>query len=57
MWKLKELNWKVQVVIGGPKDHIDTSIQHSGYKAQDQRGIPKIMVCRILMFMLSLGPL
>ena len=40
----------------GPKDHTNIRILHPGAKAQN-RGIPEIIVCRILMFRWSLGPL
>ena len=43
-------------LLGGPKDHINIRISHSGSRAQD-RGIPEIMVGRILMFMWSFGVL
>ena len=41
---------------GGPEDHINTRISHSGSRAQS-KGMPEIMVCRILMFMWSVGSL
>ena len=46
---------QVESVISGPKGHINIRISHSGSKAQYE-GIPEIMVCRILVFMWSLGP-
>ena len=39
-----------------PKDHIVIRILHSDPKAKD-KGIPESVVCRILVFMLSFGPL
>ena len=43
--------YHIQVIDRGPKDHINVRILHSGSKAQ-YKGIPEIMVSRILMFML-----
>ena len=40
----------------GPKDHINIRISRSGSQAQ-YKGIPEIMVGRILMFMWSFGAL
>ena len=38
---------------GGPTDHIHIRISHSGSQAQQKRGIPEILLCRILMFIWS----
>ena len=43
-------------ILGGPKDHINTRISHSGCKNQ-YKGIPETMVGRILVFMWSYGAL
>ena len=40
----------------GPTDHMNLRILHSGSMAQT-KGIPGFIVCQILMFMWSFGPL
>ena len=41
----------------GPKDHINRRILHSGLPRPSIRGIPEIMVDRILMFLWPFGAL